>query len=805
MPDQRSVMKEYRSLEQKRVTEGLTPAEEARHAQLRDLIGPEMGAGGLRGGFDVNAAAARLRESLLPGGLRNRPPPSPAEPPPEAETPEPALSPSEALASAYAEEPFAPLGAAGAPDAFFEPSSFGTEAPAAPDDGILAAEWDAGAGAPGAGYDTAQETYVAGAQAEPPVPHAQAWDEGQPFDPNAPYPAAPYDPNAATGDDASAPAAWDPGAPLDPGAQAAWDASQPFDANAPYPAAPYDVSAGASGEPNAPPGWDPGVQLADGAGGPPQGDAALDAFAADAGGPGADDAAAWDPSAGPAPEPALAEDAGPLDAGALLGEPEPAGGAVPLDADAGALPAEGWEVAPPGADAAPAGAPLGEYDESGPGLPVGEDAGLESMLPLDLSAEAASAVYAPELSGVPALGEYDDTVGFSGGAFPDAAPADLPVEGGFEAARAVAPDASEGWHPEPAVDEGFLLESGGSFDAADAAVVPEWAVAAQAPPWDSADASPEAAATDAAVPYEGTGEPFAAGDAEQPPGGADAEPELVSLDVDFSSADALGDAEPAPADAGLDAVAPAEGDLALEAAAPAPGPAIAEEIPTIELEEILEEIPPDAPAPALPLDFEPLVVAPPAAPPEPVAPPIPPPEPIAPPPLAALVPPAPPDVTPPAPPALAPPVPAEPVPPPSAAAPVAAPAPPPAPAPGRLVEGIHRVVVHTVEGQVKRGVLQDCDLAAASLALAPQPGAAPELVDTEKVKAIFFMLGAGENPPAPDGKRVRVTFRDGRQLAGFSPDYDDAGAGFFMIPGDTRTHTGRIWVYRASVKQVAVS
>jgi hypothetical protein len=130
---------------------------------------------------------------------------------------------------------------------------------------------------------------------------------------------------------------------------------------------------------------------------------------------------------------------------------------------------------------------------------------------------------------------------------------------------------------------------------------------------------------------------------------------------------------------------------------------------------------------------------------------------------------------------------------------------PPASTPERVVEGSHRVVVHTVEGQVRRGVLEDADLAAASLGLAPQAGAAPELVGTDKVKAIFFMLAPGEKPPAPEGKKVRVTFRDGRQIAGFSPDYDETGPGFFMVPGDTRTNTGRIWVYRASVKQVAVS
>jgi hypothetical protein len=121
------------------------------------------------------------------------------------------------------------------------------------------------------------------------------------------------------------------------------------------------------------------------------------------------------------------------------------------------------------------------------------------------------------------------------------------------------------------------------------------------------------------------------------------------------------------------------------------------------------------------------------------------------------------------------------------------------------VEGTHRVVVHTVEGLVKRGVIADVSLDAASLPLAPQQDAAPEELPTSKVKAIFFMLAAGEKPPVAGGKKVRVTFNDGRQIAGFSPDYSDEGPGFFMIPADTRTNTGRIWVYRSAVRTVSVS
>jgi hypothetical protein len=130
---------------------------------------------------------------------------------------------------------------------------------------------------------------------------------------------------------------------------------------------------------------------------------------------------------------------------------------------------------------------------------------------------------------------------------------------------------------------------------------------------------------------------------------------------------------------------------------------------------------------------------------------------------------------------------------------------PAAAAASREVKGTHRVVVHTVDGLTRRGTLHDPDLGGASLTLLPQPSGLPERLPAEKLRAVFFMLEPGEKPPVPEGTRVRVTFRDGRQVAGFSPDYDPAATGFFILPADTRTNTERIWVYRNAVRQVTLS
>ncbi len=119
------------------------------------------------------------------------------------------------------------------------------------------------------------------------------------------------------------------------------------------------------------------------------------------------------------------------------------------------------------------------------------------------------------------------------------------------------------------------------------------------------------------------------------------------------------------------------------------------------------------------------------------------------------------------------------------------------------VRGEHRVILHTVEGQVKRGVLRDADLNAELIELELSPGSTEKLLRT-RVKALFFMLAPGEKPAAGGGDKLRVTFKDGRQVSGFSKDYKSASVGFFVVPADSRTNTARIFIFRSAVDVVAL-
>jgi hypothetical protein len=121
-----------------------------------------------------------------------------------------------------------------------------------------------------------------------------------------------------------------------------------------------------------------------------------------------------------------------------------------------------------------------------------------------------------------------------------------------------------------------------------------------------------------------------------------------------------------------------------------------------------------------------------------------------------------------------------------------------------FVEGEHRVVLHTLEGQVRRGMVKDLDLLDPVIRLA-QPGRPPEPIAADRVKAIFFMQEPGTPPLPSAGRRIRVGFADGRQIVGFSEDVDAGEQGFFLVPADTRTHTARIYVFRAGIASISAA
>ena len=118
-----------------------------------------------------------------------------------------------------------------------------------------------------------------------------------------------------------------------------------------------------------------------------------------------------------------------------------------------------------------------------------------------------------------------------------------------------------------------------------------------------------------------------------------------------------------------------------------------------------------------------------------------------------------------------------------------------------FVEGEHRVVIHTLEGQVHRGTVHDLDLQDDVLPL-QQPDGRLVRIPARRLKAVFFVLAPGGKPLPTRGERVQVTFRDGRQVVGYSEDHNSGDPGFFVVPSDARTNTARVYVFRGGVQSI---
>jgi|GEM_PF-5322159 len=120
---------------------------------------------------------------------------------------------------------------------------------------------------------------------------------------------------------------------------------------------------------------------------------------------------------------------------------------------------------------------------------------------------------------------------------------------------------------------------------------------------------------------------------------------------------------------------------------------------------------------------------------------------------------------------------------------------------GAFVAGEHRVVVHLIDGQVKRGTVQDLDLTAGIVPLQSAPGVVDNIA-ADRLKAIFFMRAAGAGKSVPSGQKIHLTLQDGREVVGFSHDFKTGNPGFFLCPVDQRTNTDRIFVPRWSVYSI---
>lgn len=126
---------------------------------------------------------------------------------------------------------------------------------------------------------------------------------------------------------------------------------------------------------------------------------------------------------------------------------------------------------------------------------------------------------------------------------------------------------------------------------------------------------------------------------------------------------------------------------------------------------------------------------------------------------------------------------------------------------------MNKVVARFLDGRMIKGTTIDFFPNKQIFHIAMAAGAQPVEIDTQDLKAIFFVKdlegdaervdrqGFDEADPAP-GRKIHVEFEDGEVLVGTTTGYHPGRPGFFLVPADRGSNIDRLYVVSAATRAV---
>ncbi|OGP84767.1 MAG: hypothetical protein A2Z08_02235 [Deltaproteobacteria bacterium RBG_16_54_11] len=128
----------------------------------------------------------------------------------------------------------------------------------------------------------------------------------------------------------------------------------------------------------------------------------------------------------------------------------------------------------------------------------------------------------------------------------------------------------------------------------------------------------------------------------------------------------------------------------------------------------------------------------------------------------------------------------------------------------------NKIVVHEKSGNVLKGTTADFlpKRPLFHLAVGGMHGEEMKKIVVDHLKAIFFVKDFGgdkdyKEAKGPDalpgsGKKIRVVFKDGETVSGYTHAINMEQPGFFLVPGDPKSNNERIFIVFSSLSQLEV-
>lgn len=124
----------------------------------------------------------------------------------------------------------------------------------------------------------------------------------------------------------------------------------------------------------------------------------------------------------------------------------------------------------------------------------------------------------------------------------------------------------------------------------------------------------------------------------------------------------------------------------------------------------------------------------------------------------------------------------------------------------------NRVTLHFQGGEIIKGETGDFFPNKATFHLKQREGGETMEVEVASLKAVFFVKnfdGDADYAKTNDGerigfgKKIRVRFKDGETLIGYTQGYAPARTGFILFPADEKSNNERVFVIKAATEEVA--
>jgi hypothetical protein len=124
----------------------------------------------------------------------------------------------------------------------------------------------------------------------------------------------------------------------------------------------------------------------------------------------------------------------------------------------------------------------------------------------------------------------------------------------------------------------------------------------------------------------------------------------------------------------------------------------------------------------------------------------------------------------------------------------------------------NRIVLHYGDGRLVKGSTGDFFPDKQWFHCTENGSAKPTRVDVSKLKGIFFVKDYDGNAEYREqyngertglGKKVRVTFKDGEAILGYTPGFSPNKPGFFLFPADPKSNTEKVFVVNGSTEEIA--